>query len=195
MSRMPKKPRKPRNPSAAPPAPHVADTLAPMPLYVIDEELERFEADFLDAGGDISEALLDQYAELLEMKADKIGRYLAVIDRMEATASAARERANRLALHASRFSKSADRLRDRIRDKMLARGEKRHETPLGTVRVQRNSTRPVELLVSEDELPERFTRTETSPMMQDLADALKAGDDEALALARFGEAGFHLRIS
>ena len=189
------KPRKPRNPAAALPAPHVAGTLAPMPLYAIDEELERFEADFLDAGGEVTEAMEAQYADLLEMKAGKIGRYLAVIDQMEATASAAKERADRLALHASRFSKSAQRLRDRIRDKMLARGEKRHETPLGTVRVQRNSTRPVELLVSEDELPERFTRTETSPRMQDLADALKAGDDEALALARFGPAGYHLRIS
>lgn len=90
---------------------------------------------------------------------------------------------------------SVDRVEERMLAAMLAHEETRHDTPLGTVSVCRNSARPVELLADEEDLPERVLRRTTSVDKRELSDALKADDPEALAVARFGEAGHHLRIS
>ena len=168
---------------------------APLALHAIDAKLEALETELIENGGEITDEMEADFADLLEMRADKMDGYVAVIQRLRASADGTKAIADRLADHAKRYAKSADRLADKMLAAMLARDETKHDTPLGTVSVRRNGTRPVVLDVDEDDMPERFLRRSVAIDKRELSDALKAGDDEALAVARFGEAGFHLRIS
>ncbi len=168
---------------------------APLALHAIDARLEALETELIEHGGVITEEMEADYAELLEMRADKMAGYVAVIQRLRASAEGTKAIADRLADHAKRYTRSADRMEERMLAAMLARDEDKHDTPLGIVSVRRNSARPVVLDVVEDALPERFLRRTTSVDKRELSDALKAEDAEALAVAHFDEAGYHLRIS
>jgi hypothetical protein len=168
---------------------------APLALHAIDERLASLERDMIDGGGEITEEMEAEYADLLTMRADKAGGYVAVIRRLRTSAEGAKAEADRIADHAKRYERSAERIEARMLAAMLARDEKRIDTPLGTVSVRRNSARPVELHVKEDALPERFLRRSVRVDRRELSDALKADDSEALAVAGFGEAGYHLRVS
>src|SRR5690606_26726310 len=68
-------------------------------------------------------------------------------------------------------------LKERLCEAMCRRGEDAHDTPLGRVRVQHASTRPVLLLVDPDDLPERFRRVAVSADKRPLTHALKEGDE------------------
>ncbi len=181
---------------------------APLALHAINARLEALEAELIASGGEITEEMEADYADLLDMRSDKMAgnrrsakRNVAVIQRLRASANGTKAIADRLSDHAKRNrrsrsnARSADRVEERMLAAMLAREETRHDTPLGIVSVRRNSARPVELLADEEDLPERFLRRTTSVDKRELSDALKADDPEALAVARFGEAGHHLRIS
>ena len=168
---------------------------APLALHAIDARLEALETELIENGGEITPEMEADFADLLEMRSDKMVGYVAVIQRLRASADGTKAVADRLADHAKRYAKSADRLAEKMLAAMLARGEDKHDTPLGIVSVRRNGTRPVRLDVDEDALPERFLRRTTSVDKRELSDALKADDAEALAVAHFDEAGFHLRIS
>lgn len=167
---------------------------APLPLYEIDAELEALEAALLDAGGEITDDLEATYHDLLDMRAEKVAGYVAVIRRLELSADAYDAEVKRLTAHRNTMRSSAQRLKERLCEAMCRRGEDTHDTPLGRVRVQHASTRPVLLLVDPDDLPERFRRVAVSADKRALTDALKEGDEEALRCAELGEPSPFLRI-
>ena len=167
---------------------------APLPLYEIDAELEALEAALLDAGGEITDDLEATYHDLLDMRAEKVAGYVAVIRRLELSADAYDAEVKRLTAHRNAMRTSAQRLKERLCEAMCRRGEDAHDTPLGRVRVQHARTRPVLLLVDPDDLPERFRRVAVSADKRALTDALKEGDEEALRCAEWGEPSPFLRI-
>lgn len=167
---------------------------ATLPLYALDDELEALETALVEAGGEISDELEAAYHDLLDMRADKVAGYIAVIRRLELSAEGYDAEARRLAALRDATRNSAKRLKDRLCDAMRRRGENKHETPLGRVCVQTSSTRPVVLLVEPEDLPERFRRVAVSADKRALTEALKAGDEEALRCAEWGESSPFLRI-
>ena len=168
---------------------------APLPLFEIDAQLEALEAELLDAAGVVDDETSDRYDALLDARDDKALACLALIRRNAATADAYAAEAKRLADRARAHQRTADRVRDILLGSMLRRDESVHETPLGRVRVQYASTRSVVLSADVDDLPERF-RVQP-PAVADkrvLADALKADDPEARAVASLAPAAPFLRI-
>ena len=169
-------------------------TRAPLPLYEIDAELEALEVALLDAGGEITDDVEAEYHDLLDMRAEKVAGYVAMIRRLELSAEAYDAEVKRLTANRNAMRNTAQRLKDRLCEAMCRRGEDEHETPLGRVRVQRASTRPVVVLVEVDALPERFRRISVSADKRALTDALKDGDEEALRCAELAEPSPYLRI-
>ena len=168
--------------------------ITPLPLHQIDADLEALEADLLAAGGEFTDEIEARHDALLEMRADKVAGYAAVIRRLDLSADAVDAEVKRLTAHRNALRNSDRRLKDRLCEAMCRRGERQHETPLGRVRVQRSGTRPVLILVEPDALPEPFRRVAVSADKRALADALRAGDPEAERVAAFGPAAVHLRI-
>ena len=79
---------------------------------------------------------------------------------------------------------------------MLARGEHRVETPIGRVAVQQSSTRAIVLADGDPAtLPERFRVVTVAADKRALAEALRADDPEALAVASFAEPTPFLRLT
>lgn len=167
---------------------------SPIPLHEIDAELRVLEEQLYDAGGEIDAQLDERLAELLDARDDRYAAYLAVIRRAESTAAAYEAEAKRLAALSKPHSATASRLRERLLASMLAGGETKAETPLGIVAVRRSGTRPVVLDVPEEQLPECFRRVVVSADKRAIVEALKAGDEAALAVAHLGEASAFLSI-
>src|SRR5690606_10052622 len=87
---------------------------APLPLYEIDAELEALEAALLDAGGEITDDLEATYHDLLDMRAEKVAGYVAVIRRLELSADAYDAEVKRLTAHRNAMRSSAQRLKERL---------------------------------------------------------------------------------
>ena len=163
-------------------------------LYDLTSDLAELEHALLESGGEISEEMEARYADLLEMHADKVEGYLRMIRKFEATEAGIKAERERLQAAERTMANAAKALKNRLRDAMLRRGETEHQTALGKVKLQRSGSRPVELLVSEDALPEHFKRITISADLAALRHALKDGDEKAAQLARLGEASHHIRI-
>lgn len=164
-------------------------------LYDLDADLRDLAAALLDAGGEIDDDLNDRFDALLDARDDKVRGYVAVIRNMEAAADATKAERTRLQNRERALSNSAARLKERLLESMLARGEDAHDTPLGKVRVQHASKRSVVLKVSgPDELPDQFCRHSLDVDKAALADALAEGDPEAAAVAELAPAAPFLRI-
>ena len=170
------------------------DTPRPLPLYAIDAELAELERALIEADGEITDEVNERFDDLLQMREDKVGGYVAVLRRLETSAEAYGAEAKRLAAGARVMQNSADRLKQRLLDAMTARGDTEYETPLGRVRAYPGSARSVTVLGEPDDLPERFKRVTVSPDKRALSDALKAQDPEAIRYAEFEAPTPYLRI-
>lgn len=171
-----------------------APALSPLALYEIDVELAALEAELIANGGEITEEAEEVYHDLLTMRADKVAGYVAVIRRCELSADAVDAELDRLKRNRDALKNTAQRLKDRLCFAMIGRGDKEHVIPLGKVRVQQASRRPLHLLVEPDDLPARFRRVSVSADKTALAAALDALDEEAVQLAEYGPASTFLRI-
>ncbi|MBE2186701.1 MAG: siphovirus Gp157 family protein [Rhodothermales bacterium] len=165
-----------------------------LPLHTITAELAELEAAIIDAGGEITDEIDARYSDLLRMEAEKVTGYVAVYRRLSATADAYKAEADRLAAHAKAAQRSADALKERLLYAMLQRGETEHVTPLGKVAVRFASTRPVVLRVEPQDLPDAFRVERVDADKRALADALKAHDPAAEAVATFGDPAPFLSI-
>ena len=171
-----------------------APALSPLALYEIDAELAALEAEMIANGGAITDEAEEAYHDLLTMRADKVAGYVAVIRRCEVSAEAVDAELARLTRNRDALKNTAQRLKDRLCFAMIDRGDKEHDTPLGKVRVQRASRRPLVLLVEPDDLPQRFRRVSVSADKTALAAALDEHEEEAVSLAEYGPASAFLRI-
>lgn len=163
-------------------------------LYDIDADLREIEDALWESGGDIDDEIDDRYATLLDAREDKVDGYYALIRTFSAEAEKFSAEEERMAGKRKAAENAARRLKDRLLASMQARGERELAGRLGKVKVQKAGTRPVELLVDPDDLPERFRRVTVATDSRALAAALKGGDAEAQAVARLGEATEYLRL-
>jgi len=164
-------------------------------LHAITDELAALEAAIVEAGGEITDEVDEHYADLLQMHADKVGGYVAMIRRLESTSMAFKAESDRLATHARHADHAAKSLKERLLWAMIQRGEKEHATPLGKVSVRFASTRSVFIHDTDlSTLPDRFKVVSVVPDKRAIADALKAHDPEAEAVASFADPSAFLSI-
>lgn len=174
----------------------MAASLRPLTLYALTDELAELEDALLASGGEITAEVEALYGDLLEMHADKVEAYVAMIRRLETTAAAIAQERKRLQDAERSMQNAAKSLKNRLHDCMVRRGEKEHLTRLGKVKVVRaGGYAPIELLVDEATmLPERFRRVAVTPDLEALREALAAGDPDAVQVAREGERSTYVRI-
>lgn len=170
----------------------MSTAIAPVSLYQLTEDLAAIEDELLESGGEITEEMERSYEELLQMHAEKVEGYLALIRKFEATAVALKDEIDRLQAARKTMDNAAANLKNRLRDAMRRRGETEHQTRLGKVKVQRSSSVPVVLKVTPEQLPEWFRRVKVEADLVALRNALKEGD--AGDYAELGEASYYLRI-
>jgi len=163
-------------------------------LYEIDAELRELEDAIIEANGEITPEIEERYDELLEMRPEKIKGYIAVIRSLEATATGIAEERKRLQDAERAAQNAAKRLKDRLAFQMDRRGETEHVTPIGKVRLQSASRRPVDLLVDVEDLPEAWRKVTIAPDKTAIEKALKDEDPEAMKVAAFGPASKFVRI-
>lgn len=168
--------------------------IRPLSLYALTEDLAGLEMALLESGGEITPEVEEEYGLLLEMHAEKVEGYLAMIRKFEASAAGIKAERERLQAAEKTMASAAKALKDRLRDAMLRRGETEHQTALGKVRLQRSGSRPVLLRVAPDELPEHFQRVRVDADLTALRHALKEEDASAGAVAELGEASYYVRI-
>jgi len=173
-------------------------SIPPLSLYALDDELLALEAALVEAGGEIDDETDARFDALMEARTDKVEAYLRLIRRFEASADAVKAERQRLQAAERALAATAERLRDRLCDSMHRHGENDRHTPLGRVRVQTASRRPVELLVEAETLPELYQRVKVDADLRALADDLGSDDADvrtrAEAVARLGEPTYYLRI-
>ncbi|HYE96163.1 MAG TPA: siphovirus Gp157 family protein [Rubricoccaceae bacterium] len=172
--------------------------ITPLSLYELDDELLRLEEELLAAAGEVDDETDARHAALLDARDDKIEAYVAMIRRFEVSAEAVKAERKRLHDCERALDASAKRLRDRLCRSMAEHAEREHATRLGTVRLMRASSPPVEVLVEVDTLPEPFCRKKVEADLAALRAALLS-DDEAVramaeACARLGEPSLYLRF-
>lgn len=174
------------------------DVIPPLSLYALDDELQRLEAELLDADGVLDDETDARHTALLDARDDKVEAYCLMIRRFEASAEAVKAERKRLQDSERALANAAQRLKDRLCDSMRQRGETEAMTKLGKVRVLRASRRAVEVLVEVDALPACYHRVRTDADLGALADDLASDDAEARAraeaVARLAEPTFYLRI-
>ena len=171
-----------------------ATAIAPVSLYHITEDLADLEHSLLESGGEITEDLEEEYAELLEMHGSKVESYIAMIRRFEATAEGIKAERERLQAAEKTMENAARSLKDRLRDAMQRRGEAEHLTRLGKVKLQRSGSTPVVLKVAPEQLPTHFQRVKVGADLTSLKHALQEGDDGAAQYAELGEPSYYVRI-
>ena len=172
--------------------------LKPLNLYQLTDELHAIEEALLESGGEITEDMDARFDELLDMRADKIEGYLAMIRKFEATEEAIKGERQRLQKAERAMKNAAGSLKDRLAESMRRRGETVHETALGKVRLQQASRRSLVLDVEEDDLPDAFKRVAVSADKRKLKAALESEDETvrrgAEGLAHLDAPSYFVRI-
>lgn len=176
----------------------MSDPIRPLNLYALTAELAELEQALLESGGEITDAMNARYDRLLDMEADKVAGYLAMIRKFETSEEAIKAERQRLQKAERAMKNAAQTLKDRLAEAMHRRGETVHETPLGKVRLQQASRRSVIVDVDEDALPDSFRRVSVSADKRALQDALESDDPdlrtEAERYAHLDEPGRFVRI-
>ena len=163
-------------------------------LFHLDAELAVIEEHLVNADGEIDDELDQRFNDLLDAREDKHRAYVALIRRADATAEAYGAEAKRLADQANPHRRTADRLKRRLLESMIARGEEKVDTGIGVVAVRKASTRPVVLDVEPEALPEEWRVVTVSADKRAIAAALKAGDETLAGLAHLGDAAPFLSL-
>ncbi len=174
------------------------EPIQPLNLYEITTELQELEQALIDSGGVITDEVEERHEALLQMEADKVEGYLAMIRKFEASEEAIKAERRRLQQAERSMREAAKSLKERLAEAMHRRGETLHDTKLGKVRLQQSGRRRVVLDVPEDALPEGFKRVAVNADKQALQDALDSDDEhvrrEATRYAHFDAPTYYVRI-
>ncbi len=167
-------------------------------LQAIGDDLEALDALLGAVGGDVTEAdaraAVDAwFAELGPESTEAVDRAVAWMRDLEVRAAAKRAAVLEYEQNARAEERRAEMVKGRLLDFVKRRGG-RFRTTLHPLRIQRNSTRALTLLVDPEALPEEFRDEETvyTARKDEIRKQLEAGAE--LPFAVLEEPGFHLRI-
>ena len=163
-------------------------------LYQLDDQLAEIEDALLEAGGEIDDDTDARLGELLDAREDKVDGYIALIRTYEASATAFKEEESRLSANRRAAENAAKRLKARLLHSMTERGERELKGRLGKAKVQASGSRPVNLLVDVEDLPDELVRRTVAPDLSAIKAALKEGSADMTQIAEFGPASTFVRI-
>jgi hypothetical protein len=171
----------------------------PQPIEQIEFELAQI-ADAFDrleaeegTDSEVLEAVERYFGDLLELRDEKINRYVAFMREREARAKIRREEAARLAELARVDERKVDRLKSRLLAWMEGSGITKFETAHYKLSVSQNGgVVPLTITVDPEDLPKAFQKVEVKADTDALRKALEAGLD--VPGASLGVRGTHLRI-
>jgi hypothetical protein len=151
-------------------------------LYAISTEMQSIIDAMLDGGIDSPEAMaaMDEHLQGLDIALEsKAENYAGVIRELELRAAARTEEAKRIRTLAEADSTLATRLKERLRDAMVAVGKTRIETERFRLSVQANGGQQPLVIDpgAVDELPAALTRIVREPDKAAIRAALESGDD------------------
>ena len=172
----------------------MSEAIQPLNLYQITTELQQLEQALLESGGVLTDEIEEKYETLLEMEADKVEGYIAMIRKFEASEEAIKSERQRLQKAERSMRKAAQSLKDRLAESMLRRGEEVHETDLGKVRLQQASRASLVVNVDPEELPEEFQRWKVSADKAGLRAAIEDDDEVAKQFAHLDEPSHYIRL-
>lgn len=176
----------------------MSDAIQPLNLYEITSELEQLEQALIESGGVLTDEIEERYETLLEMEADKIEGYIAMIRKFEASEEAIRSERKRLQKAEQSMRRAAESLKERLANAMRRRREDAYETNLGTIRLQQASRRSVIVDADEEDLPDAFKRIKVGANKRALQEALESDDEEvrrqAEQYAHLDEPSYYVRI-
>lgn len=166
-----------------------------IPLHEITAELLAIEDALIEGGGEITPELEADFLAVEAMEAEKVAGYVAIIRRLETTATGIKEEVDRLRNYQRVMQTGADNLKGRLLHHMQVTGRGEYQTRLGRVKVMNSGGKPpVFVKYHAEDLPERFRRVTVEPDKSALLEALQAGDPEAAEYAEIGERSQYLRI-
>lgn len=157
----------------------------------IQEELEELDGQELTP--ELETKLLALMSNLDETAQEwhrKVDNYCRLIASLNASAKARKDESKRLAELAGLDQSKADRLKERLKDSLKLRGQKKVKTTLFNLSVCTNS-RPSLTIPEVNDLPDEFTKLVKEPDKDAIKDALESGQEiEGCQLVT----GDHLRI-
>ena len=156
-------------------------------LYDIGQEWLDLENALMESGGEITEELEEQIAELMTSETNKVNGYLAVRANLKMVQEGAKAEADRLAAKSKTAANAIARMESRLLDHMTLRGETEINADLGKVKVMRAAA-PVEIT---GDVPDEFQKVTVTTDKAGIKRALKEGD---LPFAKFGEPTKYLRV-
>lgn len=166
---------------------------ATLKLYQVVDELALIGEQLEENGGELTPEIDAQLMALEGAFQQKVERVVLFMRNLDATAAAADGEANRLAEIGKRKRAVAARLKEYLKTQMEFAGIPKVETPLCSVRIQKNSRPSISYAGELDTLPEGFIRI-TRSFDSNVAYALfKAGGEMPVGVVV--EVGSHLRVS
>lgn len=166
-------------------------------LYDISDDLRALREILDESGGEITpeaEASFASFeAEMLDNTSEKLDRYCSFIAELEATASARKAEAKRIADLARSSERTADLLRERLRWFFEANGLPKQKTARFNVSLVGNGgLMPMFIECLVEELPAWAVSSKPFANTEAIRKALEAG--ELVPFARLGERGKRVSI-
>jgi hypothetical protein len=166
---------------------------ATLALYQVVDALLAIGETLEENGGELTPDLAEQLDRLEGARDLKVERIVLFMRNLDATAAAADAEAQRLAAIAHRKRAVAARLKEYLKTQLEVAGIAKIETPLCTVRIQKNSRPTIKCTVPLDTLPEGFIRVRREFNSEAAYELYKA--QAPLPEGILVELGSHLRIS
>lgn len=124
----------------------------------------------------------------------KMDDYAVVVDHMNTRAAVIDKEIERLTARRDAIKANAKRMKDKLRDTMIATDRRKVVTDLHTFHIQKNGGLVALIIDAPDKVPDKFCKIIVEPDNEKIRAALDAGDEEAKKFAHLGERGEHLVI-
>lgn len=164
-------------------------------LHEIAGDFLALEELLMESGGEVTEEIETWMAENTLSLETKVDGYAALIAEWTADAEKWKTEAQRNSAHAKTLENSADKLKGRLVEQLVALDRLKVETDRFKVAVQRSAGK-VELLVNADQLPAEYLTTTTTTAVNKAAikQGLVDGIESLVGLAQMTEGTAFLRI-
>ncbi len=172
-----------------------------MNIYQLDHDWQQIQDQLEELdGSDLTPELEEQIVNLLNQSETlskdwyaKIDGYCKLIAMLSAQATIRGQEATRLANLAESDNSKVNKLKDRLKESLQMRGQKKIKTNLFNLSICKNGGKvPLILPKSVDSLPPEFVQTIREPNKDEIRTALENGD--AIEGCYLGERGTRLSI-
>lgn len=125
----------------------------------------------------------------------KMDDYAVCVDHMNTRAAAIDKEITRLTARRDSIKNSVKRMKERLKESMIATDRRKVVTDFHTFRIQKNGGVVALIIDDPTRVPDKFCKVIVEPDNDKIRKALETGDEEAKEFAHLAERGEHLVIS